>query len=317
MFALLALLVTGCAPTSFKITPVPTARTLQERVLMRGRGLSPPKIALIDVEGVIVNAETGNLLRRGEHPVSLLLEKLQKAESDDRVRGVVLPGGSVTASDLMYQEILGFRNRSKKPVVAIMMDVAASGGYYVACACDRIIAHRTSVTGSIGVVMQMFTLHGTLKKIGMTADAIKSGPNKDAGSPFRKMEPAERELFQQMVNEFYESFVAVVAANRTGLSTERVRELADGRVYTARQALEAGLIDGIGTIRDAAGFCMDRAGLKTASLVTYHRPLGWKPNIYAASSYPEAWQDRKLVLSLPEWMTSPTPRFMYLWAPGM
>jgi len=319
--AALALGTAGCTPTSYKITPVPTDRALQERVLLRGKGLAPPKIALIDVQGIMVNEETGDLWQQDEHPVSLLLEKLHRAEADDRVKAVVLrinsPGGSVTASDLMYQEILGFKSRTDKPVVAVFMDVAASGGYYIACACDEIIAHRTSVTGSIGVLMQMFTLHGTLQKIGMTTEAIKSGPNKDAGSPFRDLKPQERELFQQMVDEFYESFLRVVQAGRPDLDAERIRQLADGRVFTAGQALEAGLIDRIGTLRDAARICAEKTGLENPSLVTYHRPLAWKPNIYAASPHPGTQHDRKLVLALPGWMTQPTPRFMYLWAPGM
>ena len=318
-----ALGAAGCTPTSYKITPVPADRRLGERVLMRGKGLAPPKIALIDLEGIMVNAETGNLLRQGEHPVSLLLEKLQRAEGDDRVKALVLrinsPGGSVTASDLMHQEVTRFRARTDKPVVAVCMDVAASGGYYVACACDEIIAQRTSVTGSIGVLMQMFTLHGTLQKIGMTAEAIKSGPNKDAGSLFRKLQPEERELFQQMVNHFHESFLGVVEAGRPELSPEQIRRLADGRVYTAEQALEMGLIDRIGTVRDAVRICAERAGLESPSLVTYHRPLAWKPNIYASTPYPggQGRQEGRLVLALPGWMTNPTPRFMYLWAPGM
>ncbi|UCG32518.1 MAG: signal peptide peptidase SppA [Phycisphaerales bacterium] len=316
----LVLASAGCGPRGLKITPVPVDRTLKERVLMRGEGFSPPKIALIDVEGVLMNADTGGLLEEGEHPVSLLLEKLHKAEADERVKGVVLrinsPGGSVTASDLMYQEIQGLKARTGKPIVAVFMDVAASGGYYVACACDEIIAHRTSVTGSIGVVMQMFTVYGTMEKIGMTADAIKSGPNKDAGSPFRSMEAAERELFQEMVNEFYEQFLRIVTKGRPQLTPERIRELADGRVFTAEQALEAGLVDRIGTLRDALAVCAERTGLESPQVVVYHRPLAWKPNIYAQSPYPGAQRDHKLVLALPSWMTSPAPRFMYLWAPG-
>ena len=317
----LVLASAGCGPRGVKITPVPVDRSLKERVLMRGKGLSPPKIALIDLDGVLVNAETGSLLEEGENPVSLLLEKVHKAEADDRVKAVLLrinsPGGSVTASDLMHQEIEGLKARTGKPVVAVFMDVAASGAYYVACACDEIIAERTSVTGSIGVLMQMFTVYGTMEKIGMTADAIKSGPNKDAGSPFRSMTPAERELFQNMVNEFYEQFLRVVATGRPQLTQEHIRKLADGRVFTAEQALEAGLVDRIGTLRDALAVCMTRAGVESPEVVIYHRPLTWKPNIYAETPYPGMQRDHKLVLALPSWMTSPAPRFMYLWAPGL
>lgn len=311
-------LAVGCGPTSFKITPVPADRTLRERVLLRGEGFFAPKIALIDVDGILLNTQTGNLFTEGEQPVATLTEKLARARKDKRVKAVVLrinsPGGSVTASELMHSEIVKFKQRTGKPVIAVFMDVAASGGYYIACACDEIIAHPSTVTGSIGVIMQMFNVAGTMQKLGITADAIKSGPNKDAGSPFRNMTPAERGLFQTMVNQFYEDFLKVVEAGRPDMEPDKIRELADGRVYTAAQALEHGLIDRIGTLDDAIRTCMKRTGLETAHLVTYHRPLAYKPNVYARA--PAGTNDRTLTLALPGWLTSPTPRFMYLWAPG-
>ena len=318
--ALITPMFIGCGPTSFVITPVSVDRSLKERTLRKGDGWAPPKIALIDIDGVLLNAHTGNFFSEGEQPVALLLEKLQKAQKDDRVKAVVLrinsPGGTVTASDLMYHEIRKFSHSTEKPVIAVFMDVAASGAYYLACACDEIIAHPSTVTGSIGVIMQMFNVTGTMQKLGVTADAIKSGPNKDAGSPFRNMSPEERAIFQGLVDQFYEEFLKVVATGRSHIDLEKIRELADGRVFTAQQALEHGLIDRIGTLDDAVQTCLDRTGLESASLITYYRPLAWKPNIYAAAPDHPARSDGKLTLAFPRWMTSPTPRFMYLWAPG-
>ena len=143
--------------------------------------------------------------------MSLFVEKLDKATEDPSVKAIVLrinsPGGGVTASDLMYNEVMAYKKRTGKPVVAVLMDVAASGGYYLACSADEIIAQPTTVTGSIGVIMQTVSFAGTMSKLGITADAITSGKMKDAGSPLKAMKPEEREIFQKLVNQFYDRFV--------------------------------------------------------------------------------------------------------------
>ncbi len=311
----------GCGPTGYKITPVPPDRRLQESVLIDEGGFFPAKIALIDVEGVLLDRPRFTLIGEGEHPVSLLVEKLDKAASDPRVRGLVLrinsPGGTVTASDLMFKEILHFKQRTghKRPVLAVMMDVAASGAYYVACAADGIVAHPSTVTGSIGVMMQMVNFAGTMHKLGIGADAIKSGPMKDAGSPLRHMTAEERAVFQGIIDHFYDGFVTMVADRRPGLDEAQVRELADGRVWTAKEALELGFIDQIGTLRTALAAMKQQIGAERVRVVTYHRPLGWKPNIYA--SQPGGPPQVNLInIDLPSTWTDTAPRFLYLWAPG-
>lgn len=319
-FVVLVACVVGCGPTAYKITPVSPDRKLEETVLIDEGGLLPAKIVLIDVEGVLLDKEKFSLLDEGEHPVSLFVEKLEKAANDPHVRGLVLrinsPGGTVTASDLMYKEILHFKQRTghKRPVLAVFMDVAASGGYYIACAADGIVAHPTTVTGSIGVIMQMVNFAGTMHKLGISAEAIKSGPMKDAGSPFRKLTDKERAVFQGLVDHFYERFVEVVAAGRPGLDEDRVRELADGRVWTAEQALEMGFIDQIGTLRTALAAMRQQIEAKKVRVVTYHRPHTWKPNIYAETPA-GAPQVNLVQIDLPPTWTDPAPRFYYLWAP--
>ena len=162
------------------------------------------------------------------------------------------PGGGVTASDIMYRDLVHFREETHKPVVACMMDVAASGGYYLAMGCDRIYAHPSTVTGSIGVIMSLYNATGLMKIVGVTSDPIKSGPNKDIGNPGRPMTPEERAILQGMVTGFYDQFVDVVArAARTSLTPEKVRELADGRVYSGAEAKKLGLIDEVGYLDDA------------------------------------------------------------------
>jgi protease IV len=315
-------LLAGCGPTAYKITPVPVDRSLQETTIIHEGGWAPPKIALIDIDGIIMNREKFELIGEGENPVSLFVEKLNKAASDRSVKAVVLrinsPGGGVTASDLMYSEVQVFKQRTEgaKPVVAVLMDLAASGGYYVACGADEIVAHPTTVTGSIGVIMQLFSLSGTLDKIGADAVAIKSGPMKDAGSPFKKLRPEEREIFQSLVDQFYDRFVAVVAKGRPNMTEARIRELADGRVWSAQQALELGFVDRIGTLREALASTKQKIDADRVRVVVYHRPLGWKPNVYAENPS-GAPQVNMINIQLPKDMALPEARFMYLWAPGL
>ena len=320
VIALTATAMTGCIERGFLITPVSARRRLVEEELFRESLFAADKIALIDVNGMLTNDNEPKLLGKGEHPVSLLLEQLDKARRDRAVKAVLLrinsPGGTVVATELMHDEIVHFKRRTGKPVIALMMDVAASGAYYIACACDEIVAQPSTVTGSIGVIMLTFEISGTMNMIGVTSDAITSGPHKDSGSPFRKMQPEERELFQQIVNEMYERFVRVVDEARPNLDETKVRELADGRVYIAAQALENGLIDRIATVRETIQAVKQRIGAKKTRLVTYRRPLAYRPNFYARAPYRPGGDVNLINIDLPDWLGAATPRFMYLWCPG-
>ncbi len=310
----------GCGPQGFKITPVPADRSLEESVVMDDGGLFLPKIALIEVEGVLIDRERSGLFSEGENPVAFLVEKLDKAAKDKSVKAVVLrinsPGGSVTASDLMHSEVLHFKQKTKgkRPVVAVLSNVAASGGYYVACSADEIVACPTTVTGSIGVIMQMINFAGTMTKIGVKAEAIKSGAMKDAGSPFREMKPEDREMFQGLVDNFYNRFVKVVATGRPKLTEEKVRQIADGRVWSAQQALELGLVDRIASLRETLADVKQKIGVKKMRVVEYHRPLGWKPNIHAEAPGGPPQVNLVNVVLPPDWI-QPEPQFMYLWVP--
>ena len=314
----LAAVSPGCMPPSLLITPVTSKRQLVETELSRDSLFALDKIALIEVSGMIQNAPATRLLGEGEHSVSLLLEQLDKARRDPLVKAVILrinsPGGTVVASELMHDEITHFRGKGK-PVIAVMMDIAASGGYYIACACDEIVAQPSTITGSIGVIMLMFDVSGTMTKIGLKSEAITSGVHKDSGSPFRTMRPEERELFERIVQDMYGRFVKVVADGRPNLDEDAVRALADGRIYTASQALELGLIDRVATMREAIDSTRARVGSKNIRLVTYHRPLGYRPNYYAEA--PRTGGDVNLLnIDLPSLVPPVTPQFLYLWSPG-
>lgn len=318
-----ALTVTGlgCNAPSLLITPVSSNRELVETELMRDSAFAMDKIALIDVSGVIMNGHESPWFGSGEHPVSLLAEQLDKARKDKAVKAVILrinsPGGTVAASELIHDEIEYFKRATGRPVVAAMMDVAASGGYYIACACDEIVAQPSTITGSIGVIMQMFDLSDTLSKIGVKTDAITSGVHKDSGSPLRPLRAEERELFQKIVADMYDRFVKVVVAGRPKLDEARVRALADGRVYTATQALDTGLIDRIASLRDTVSAVKQRTGVANVRVVGYRRSAAYKPNVYAEAPLRPSGDVNLFKVDLPTWLSSATPRFMYLWSPGL
>jgi protease-4 len=312
----------GCTPVSFLITPVPSSQKLVETEVAREGIWTGKKIAVIDVDGLLRNARDPSLFGpAGENPVALFKEKLDKAADDDNVKAIVLrinsPGGGVTASDLMYSEVKRFKAKTGKPVIAAMLDVAASGGYYLACAADRIFAQPTTVTGSIGVVMIAPDFSGTMSKLGIRANVIKSAEFKDAGSPLREMTAQDRAIFQGMIDEMYQRFLRVVAKARTNIDESRLKTLADGRVFLASDACEQGLIDQLGTLEDAIKAAKAAAGLegKPVLVVQYARPLSYRPNIYSRS--PDAPGQVNLVnVELPAWLEDPAPKFMYLWAPG-
>jgi protease-4 len=260
----------------------------KEKVI-EGDPSAEAKIAMIDVQGVLTSEQEDSLLSSKESQVVAIVEKLRLAEQDPAVKAVIVridsPGGDVTTSDIMYNELLAFKQRKKVPVVAAFMGVAASGGYYLASGADAIVAHPTSITGSIGVISLHVSLVGLLDKIGVKVEALKSGANKDMGSPFRNMSDEDKKLFQGLIDQFYARFVTVVTEGRKGRLTEsQVRTLADGRVYTAQQALEAKLVDKIGYLVDAFAEAKTRASLAKAKLVMYSRRPSRLDNEYSASA---------------------------------
>jgi protease-4 len=314
---LLPLLLTGCF-NGFVIRPTNVDCPIEETVIIDAqRWLCRNKVAIIDVEGMILNAKTSGWLTSGDNPLALFRERLDAAATDKRVKAIVLrinsPGGAVTASDIMYQEILSFRRDTGKPVVACMMDVAASGAYYLAMGCDCVYAHPTTVTGSIGVIMSLYNASGLLTKIGVISDPIKSGPNKDIGSPARTMTAEERAILQGMINSFYDQFVKVVMEGRH-LSLDQVRTLADGRIYTGLEAKRCGLVDEVGYLEDAIRAAMDLACIKDAAIIAYDRGEGYRGSIYAGM--PRIPSEINVKLDVPGLSNHGGAAFLYLWEPG-
>lgn len=208
------------------------------------------KIAIIDVEGRLTSSER-------------VVRLVKKAAHDSSVKGVVLrvdsPGGGVAAAQEIYQEVQRLRDAGKK-VVASMGGVAASGGYYVACAADKIVANPGSITGSIGVILAIPNLEQLMNKVGLETVVIKSGQHKDIGSPVRAITPEELNILQGLVDDVHEQFIDVVAAGRD-LPRERVLELSDGRAFSGRQARELGLVDELGDMEYAVQMAARMAGI--------------------------------------------------------
>jgi protease-4 len=254
----------------------PRIDALEEKIIEEGSG--PGKILLIDVDGPISNRPK-KTLTGFEHETGMvdrIREILKKADEDKNIKGILLrinsPGGTVTSSDIIYHEIKSFKERNNLKVYVCVVDIAASGGYYVAMAGDTIMMHPTSLTGSIGVLAMKVNLKGLMGKIGVEWEMVKSADKKDFMSPFRPLSDEERKLFQETIDRYYERFVEIVALNRHQLNIEGARELADGRIYDARQALEYHLIDYIGYVEDAVELVKKELNQPHLRVVTYGRP---------------------------------------------
>jgi len=221
------------------VLPIGLLLVLLLALALVGKGTAKPKLGLLEVQGVIMDSKN-------------LLAKIKELEQDPEVLGVLLrvnsPGGVVAPSQEIYEAVK--RLGSKKPVYASLGAVAASGGYYVSLGAKKIYASPGSLTGSIGVILQSLNASELLEKIGLKMEVIKSGAHKDEGSPFRAMGPEERKLLETVIMDTHEQFVAVVASNRP-INQEKLAKIADGRIFTGRQAQALGLIDEVGGIEEA------------------------------------------------------------------
>jgi len=316
---LVALLATpGCLVSVGDLGLLGRRRPLEETTV-GGEGRA--KVLLLKVAEVISDEPRKRAfgLVEEEGTVSRVRAELERAENDDRVKAIVLridsPGGGVTASDEVYQELLRFKRKRAIPIIASLGDVAASGGYYVACAADRIVAHPTTMTGSIGVIMVNFNVEGLLGKIGVRNETFKAGEHKDLLSPFRGATPEERRIVQSILDALHARFVTIVRENRPRIDASRLGELTDGRIFHAGQALEAGLVDQIGDLDAAIDVAKAAAKVEKARVVAYQRSDELRENIYSRARDTTV-QVNVLPVDLGALVGSGA-RFMYLWAPGL
>ena len=215
------------------------------------------KVGYVTIAGAITSSEK-------------IIEQIDIFKDDGSVKAIVLrvnsPGGGVSPSQEIYDEVKAAA--AVKPVVVSMGSVAASGGYYIAVPAQRILANPGTITGSIGVIMQFTNVEELLGKVGLKSQVVKSGLHKDIGSPVRPMSSADREILQSLIDDVYAQFVQAVAESRQ-MEPEKVRQLADGRIFTGRQALEAGLVDELGGYQDAIRVAAELAGIKGKPKVVY------------------------------------------------
>jgi protease-4 len=273
-------------------------------------------VAVVDVDGLLLDADSTGLGSWGENAVSLFRERLDAIQCNPRVRAVVLrihsPGGSVTATDIMWHDLQSFRGRTKVPVVACLMDVATGGAYYLATGSDVIIAQPTGVTGAIGCILNVYNLQDLMAQFNIVGIPVKAGKNIDLGSPIKALDPEGRKVLQAMADEFHHRFREVVINARPRVDP-RLETTFDGRVFTASQARDLGLIDEIGYLDDAVVRARDLAGIsRSAEIVLYHRegdpalsPYSVTPNV--------PLQDKLIPVNVPGLNRSRLPSFLYLW----
>ncbi|MGO8703802.1 MAG: signal peptide peptidase SppA [Candidatus Brocadiia bacterium] len=326
-FACTVLLVIGLAGvlTSRTGTDIVADGSGEEAQLVEQtiEGHGPNKVLLVPISGLIADMPRSNLFSSEPGMVAAIHDALRAARKDPQVKALLLdidsPGGGITASDVIYHELKEFHEQTGKDIVSIFGDVAASGAYYVASASQRIVAHPTTVTGSIGVIMPLIGMEDLFLKIGVKSRPIKSGPMKDVGSVFRDLTPEEHQMLQDIVNEYYGRFVGIVLDGMTARGVKMTREelvkYCDGSVFTGQRAKEIGFVDEIGYFEDAVRAACDQAKIKRdeTRVVAYRRKPGLLAMLLARTSAPPA---QGLALRLGGRAADETPRFMYLWSVG-
>lgn len=305
LVVVVGLWISALAISSFSGGYASAGRDFQEVVLEEGDSFN--KVAMINVIGEIFSDPEG--LSYGATDANIIAQ-LDAAEDDPNVDAVILnidtPGGGVLASDAIYNRVRELAEVI--PVVALMGDTAASGGYYIAAGASEIIAHRYTWTGSIGVIAMLPNFEEAAGKLGIRMTVVKSGALKDLGSPFREMTEEERALFQTLIDEAYDGFVEVVSDGR-GMPEDRVRELADGRIYSGQQAQALGLVDGLGDRSTALERARELADDEGLTLVEY-QPIRGLFDAFFPFGFNSTAEQIKQELGIPR-----KPGAAYLWLP--
>ncbi len=317
LLTLIFFMTAGCGGIKLRVRTGPEEPLKEFRL----EGKEEGKVLVVPIRGFISDAPRRGLL--GERPsmVQEVVSQLRKAEKDEEVKAVLLeinsPGGTTTASDILFHEIMLFKERTKAKVVAALMDVAASGGYYVALSGDHIIAHPTTITGSVGVIFVVPKVTGLMDKVGVTMQVSKSGAHKDLTSPFRESTPEEQRMLQEMTDDMARTFLSLVTKRRPMEAGARDR-VATGSIYLAEEALRLKLIDSTGYLRDGLSTAKKLAGLPDdAKVVVYRRTKYENDTIYNTSMSAHGSPVVSLVdFNLSDIIPALGPGFYYLWMPG-
>ncbi len=277
-------------------------------------GTGESKIAIISIKGILSNESAEGLFFEKQSIVDMIKQRLEQAADDTHVKAVLLeidsPGGGITASDIIYNKIIKFKTDTGKKVVVYMQDIAASGGYYISAASDAIVAHPTTITGSIGVIMPLINVSQLINRFGIKDNSIASGDMKEIGSPLKEMTPEEAAILKGIIEEMHMRFVKVVSTGRK-LDIETVKKIADGRIYTGKQALENGLIDQLGYLEDAINIAKKLSGLEEATIIRYERYHGFADIIGLMSG--KLFQNNTIKFEIPRFHEQDDIKPMYLW----
>jgi protease-4 len=323
---LISLGLLGCSPKVQVDIGRGPERKLVATSLFADPGAGKAKVAIIDVRGLLADAERFDLLGQGINPVDRFVTLLDIAAKDDEVAAIIIritsPGGTVTASDIMHRELRHFSQTSHKPVVASLGEIAASGGYYLALASDRIVAEPTSITGSIGVIFPTVNFSEGLERIGIRSRSVKSAANKDLANPLEPMRDSQYAILQGLVDQYFARFKGLVLERRPHIKPEDVASCTDGRVFSGEQAVSLGLADEVGGIRESFNAAKQLAGLRAATLVKYADQDHPARSAYSLTQTPAAAAPQPGInvhLDLPGLTGAPaaseTSGVYYLWLP--
>ena len=302
------------AKVDANLNTVSDAGPLQEIVVPPSCPTGGAKVAILDVDGLLVNMNRVGPYSLGENPVAAFQEKLTTAAADPAVRAVVLrinsPGGSVAAAELMARALADFRQQCGKPVVACLLDMGAGAGYYLASGCNQIVAIPAAVVGGIGCKLNLYYLEIAMEQWNVFGAPIKSGDRIDMGTASRKMTAEEKAMLTAMAKEYHDSFKQIVVRNRPRVPPDSAA--LDGRVMTATRAAELGLIDAVGFLPEAIERARQLAGVGPVTTVMYSRSASPARSLYdIAPNRPV--QGLNMPWSVPGLDRSRLPLFLYLW----
>lgn len=303
---------TSVASEKFENVFVIDDSPFKENVLVEGFG---DKIVVLTVNGIIQDLGQTPFMSSLTYNHALFLQMIEEAAKDQTVDGIILhinsPGGGVVESAEIHEKIVEVQEEYNKPVYVSMGNTAASGGYYIAASADKIVAHPATITGSIGVIMESINVSELAENYGIDFNTIKSGKYKDILSSTREMTNEEEALLQTIIDEMYMDFVQVIVDGRD-MTEENVLELADGRIYTGKQAHENGLIDALGTLDDTIDLMIDEQDLVNAQVVEYEYSFNWF-DMLSVSLRNVLKSDSEILDLLTVLRESDSPRAMYLY----
>jgi len=313
IFVLASLILCGCQPR-VNLFPDGTDPLLEK--VQQGEGDN--KVLVVSIDGTISAEGKRGLLGSSPSLVQEVSSRLKKAAEDEDIKALVLkvnsPGGGVTASDILYHEIVRFKEKTGAKVVVSMMDVAASGGYYVSLPADHIMAHPTTLTGSIGVIFIRPKIEGLMDKIGVSVEVSKSGRNKDMGFPFKPDTPEQKKIIDGIINDYADRFQGLVKKHRS-ISADQLKTIFTAQVFSAEGAKKAGLVDSLGYLPDAIEKACKLSGIaQDSKVITYKRKSYPNDTLYNSASS-QAVGPALINIDAGNLMP-PKAGFHYLWLPA-